>query len=616
MPSITLSRGFFKKERAEVYKHWPSAFWRELFQNSGDVLARNIDVEMSQLDGFVRVVFADNGPGMTHDTLTNVYFSLGATTKGDAGTVGGFGRARVLTCFSMRRYQIYTNQWIVDGEGAHYELTDAATSFDGCKLIIDIDESSYEELHRSLVGYLAQCQLISKVTINRQDWTEWTYRRNVTKELFMRGTAFAGVHVNRQGVYKNRVLIRVDGTLMFALSTRAKAQVIVEVKRKQSLAILTANRDGLREGYAQALEAFLTDLAVDTNSALTMRHMREESTRLRDGIIRTTRDKSELVTPNGATAMAARTSTSVFIYPNIGIFDQTDLEPVRKAIIRYHPKKWHVGDLAGKRPGHPQTLMEVWRTACEIVVQSYIAITGVPSVSWTVGWYFASAETRSMLVLREGVNFLCLNPVNDDGTPRYPSIAYAADDDTRPEFRMLLASAKHEVAHLLSKVHDEQFASILSDLDERVDPDAALRAMAAATGVFLNDDGMIWYIRDQVRDDGLHEEERVELPNGTMLVSPLTGSDGIHYWYYGVVIAGQIVAVDSGRVYTSVPAFHIAHVEKLIAMGVADDKDRQDKSRAKRVQVRYNEPGGARMKVTPWQRIQKVRTSEVGIRDC
>jgi len=101
MPSITVPKEFFVKER-RMYSYWQQAFWREFFQNSVDAGSTKIDVRLSvNSDYAVEVVFTDNGCGMDRDTLERVYFRLGASTKSGADMVGGFGRARILTCFSM-----------------------------------------------------------------------------------------------------------------------------------------------------------------------------------------------------------------------------------------------------------------------------------------------------------------------------------------------------------------------------------------------------------------------------------------------------------------------------------------------------------------------------------
>src|SRR3546814_14848485 len=98
--SIAIPREYFVKERRELYADWILAFWREMFQNALDAGARKIRIGMEAVSGVsgqptVRITFLDNGKGMSRDTLEQVFFRLGSSTKNaDMTTIGGFGRDR------------------------------------------------------------------------------------------------------------------------------------------------------------------------------------------------------------------------------------------------------------------------------------------------------------------------------------------------------------------------------------------------------------------------------------------------------------------------------------------------------------------------------------------
>ena len=130
---IVPDKSFFVKERDAFYASWMLSFWRELFQNSVDAGAKTIRIDVTearQKGSFgrvpppktaTRVVFADDGCGMTEDVLNQVYFRMGASTKADDETsVGGFGRARLMTNFSQTRYSIETRDRYVEGDGAEF----------------------------------------------------------------------------------------------------------------------------------------------------------------------------------------------------------------------------------------------------------------------------------------------------------------------------------------------------------------------------------------------------------------------------------------------------------------------------------------------------------------
>jgi hypothetical protein len=138
-----------------MYSRWQFAFWREFFQNSVDAGAERIDVDLTQdpITRIITVTFTDDGCGMTRDVLENVYFSLGGTTKGHGDQVGGFGRARILTCFSMKSYTIHTRNSLVLGNGGDYEIKDAI-EISGTKIIVEIEDESYDSLLEELKTYL------------------------------------------------------------------------------------------------------------------------------------------------------------------------------------------------------------------------------------------------------------------------------------------------------------------------------------------------------------------------------------------------------------------------------------------------------------------------------
>jgi hypothetical protein len=130
---VVPDKSFFVKERDSFYSSWVLSFWRELMQNSVDAGAKTIRItvaETRQKGSFgrtpppktaTRVIFADDGCGMDAKTLDEVYFRMGGTTKQDDDTsVGGFGRARLMTNFSQVRYSIETRDRFVEGDGAEF----------------------------------------------------------------------------------------------------------------------------------------------------------------------------------------------------------------------------------------------------------------------------------------------------------------------------------------------------------------------------------------------------------------------------------------------------------------------------------------------------------------
>ena len=260
---VTNGPDFYAKER-NAYQNLGFAFMRENMQNAVDgdgkrgasIINISID-EMS--DDMVRIQFADNGPGMTEETIRNVFMKLGETTKGEHGTsTGGFGRARILTHFSMHGYIINTQNNHVVGVGGAWDIKPRKTHRNGCAMTIFAigkDRWGWKiNWKQELINLLELSQINAAVFINGERFTNWCYKRRETRKL-----SFGTVYVNKSAD-KHRVIVRVNGTPMFIDDTDAAAQVIVEVDPTISREVLTSNRDGLTSKYYSEYREFLNEI--------------------------------------------------------------------------------------------------------------------------------------------------------------------------------------------------------------------------------------------------------------------------------------------------------------------------------------------------------------------
>lgn len=131
--TVRIPKSFHVRERDRAYDDWTLSIWREYFQNSIDAGATRIDIGIysavpkgyegrdPDARSVTRLVFQDDGGGMSLDVLKNVYFALGETTKGgDDDSVGGFGRARIMQNFGNVRYSIRTQDLLVEGDGSDF----------------------------------------------------------------------------------------------------------------------------------------------------------------------------------------------------------------------------------------------------------------------------------------------------------------------------------------------------------------------------------------------------------------------------------------------------------------------------------------------------------------
>lgn len=331
---IRVPKSYYVQRRVEGHSDWKMAMWRELFQNSVDAGAKRIDISLgdakpkgsfgrpSELESVVRLSFTDDGSGMDQNTLENVFFAPGETTKkAGYGSTGGFGTARLMLCFSQARYGIRTQNWVVEGNGSEYTLEshlDAIVSrhrladalekanatpevveqlkaevarldaedadFKGARFEIDIDpnefgdrwrDASVDNMRRKLDDYLDMSQLPCKVFLNGEEMTSKAKKGPAKRKLVADkegvGTVeFATVHTSggKQAKHKGKVIVRVNGAVMFTESGTETQQVIVELDPATAREVLTDNRDGMKFPYRAALTDFVQQLATDTQSAL------------------------------------------------------------------------------------------------------------------------------------------------------------------------------------------------------------------------------------------------------------------------------------------------------------------------------------------------------------
>lgn len=269
MAIVSIGKSFFIKER-NSYPNWRSDFWRELKQNADDAGATEISVTVSEIeDGLLRIVFADNGCGMTRDVLENVYFCLGETTKNaDEDSVGGFGRARILTNFGMDRYEILTLDSHVKGEGAEYTIYPLEERIEGCVQIVEISEQNDSALVNTLKSLLKESSGGARVLLNGEEVQQSDDFGAYTRDLETDDEKFAEVFHAKPGYKPGYAVVRVRGRSMYSQYLGCEGTVTVELDPNRSRSILTSNRGGLNYPYYSAAQKFFSEVVSETRTAL------------------------------------------------------------------------------------------------------------------------------------------------------------------------------------------------------------------------------------------------------------------------------------------------------------------------------------------------------------
>ena len=511
---IAVPKDFFKKERKNLYSNWALAFWREMFQNSLDAKATSVFIEMDESDGKIHLAFTDNGCGMDRETLEDVFFCLGATTKeNENNSVGGFGRARILTCFAMDHYSIATGNLHVSGDGAYYEIFENTDNQRGTKFDIWIDDSTIDEMKDELDNLINYSQMTCGVYYNGSKMKPGAYRNRFTKEL-----SFGNIYLNKSKPSYGRILVRVNGLHMFSMYTSYSKQVIVEIDPKSSRSILNANRDHFQYPYDEELQSFVRELSVDTLSAL--RPVRNKS-----AIFSTGKGNNRLIIPGkanlltdndhsmddaessggkyDATMGSTYTDRSVSsshnaprhindwknrILSNVVVRDETcgfDTE-IRNVIDHYNPRNWYITRENGKtkfQGVNRLKLLLAWEAACAEALKAFAISQSensfhALSLDWTVGWIFSTEINACYLrseVDRSTTHAFLLNPLsrskseikNCSRADNPGSMKYSITN--KQDWRALASRAAHEVTHVLYSQHDEQYARLLTEINAIMD---------------------------------------------------------------------------------------------------------------------------------------------------
>tara|TARA_B100000614_G_scaffold262489_2_gene296291 strand:- start:33057 stop:34631 length:1575 start_codon:yes stop_codon:yes gene_type:complete len=515
MPSVTVPKQFYIDERVRLYPDWQADFWREFGQNSRDARASVIDFRVEPAETGCVCTVEDNGCGMSREVLEDVYFALGKTTKTGEGNVGGFGRARILTCFSHKSYRINTGTLQVDGDGGNYDIIEADYQR-GCKVTVEVDDASREQMLAKLKEYLAYCQFGDiTVRVNGFSFTDWLYKRNKIRDL-----SFASVHVNKSG-RQHRVVFRVNGQYMFSRYTDAAAQVVVEIHSDKSREVLSATRGGLMGKYQEELDKFLAELSVDTRSALRPRvdnsrlvrsdggwlasvrktkqaPVEADAAQGREKVAQTPRENVTTTTDDRATVLGGAAAFSGgktqmlqerpewgvpvderprFIAPNlfnVYIKDETGDPKMKRVIDQYDPKNWvHTEQVLKGQTRHYRKgaehlkLLMAWKLCCEEAINVLMERRGYDNIVWTAGWLFSPYAEAMHTVVDGTAHALLLNPVTGDGRKRYTL--------KRETVLELLALAAHEVAHVTVPLHNEEYANLLTDIQRRLDQNSVWR---------------------------------------------------------------------------------------------------------------------------------------------
>lgn len=514
--TIKVPKEFFIKERDQSYSNWREAFFRELFTNSIDAEATEIVVTIKRVTidkEYQLISFRDNGHGMDLVTLENVYFQLGKSTR-DSSSVGGFGRARILTNFAASSYEIITQDWLVKGSGAQYTVSKSSEFYQGCHQAIYMDASELVPGELQFLEYLKTVTTDVKIYLNG-DFITANFDKGKFSRDFMVGETLAGkIYYNENlSSMKGDIFIRVNGITMFSHWVNVPYTVTLELLPELSRTLLVSNRDDFKDNAKVSFFQFVHEIQGNKASIRnTVKRIRKTykgfgvmvakkgriplsdnpaftqlpafSERLINRGIRIEHANNELekyavniktdTTPLNLLGDNSAVSDSKFEYqkgyvipissllPDMVFYVDTDNISLIREAESYNPEHWKIRLVGNKTEWGVWrkyfNLLMTWRVVCEIVVDIAIKNNVIGTeFRWSVGWVFRD-DIEAQHDVSGGVHFYTLRPITDDGKSIF-------DVHKTSSIRHLIALARHEVCHTFHNHHDERFANLLTDMD-------------------------------------------------------------------------------------------------------------------------------------------------------
>lgn len=503
MPEVQLPETFFKKERDTVYSYWQRELFRELFQNSLDAGANKIFISIEDDNSGCRITFEDDGEGMTREILENVYFKLGETTKNGEET-GGFGRARILTNFSMDCYRIETLDNLVIGKGAYYDIQTVSEIFHGCRQTLVTSDASLYEFENGLRTFLDLCDLSVEVYLNgsKMDARRLNVDSNYIRDLTSSEDELLGkLHYlgNDVAPLRGVGIIRVKGSHMFTQYLGCEGLVILELEPSNSRKILNASRNSFQGLYSEEINKIFQEFVSNEATASKKNSLNELRIYKGFGIFKLSgaaeKQNDELPPAKfvekslgflvaslsrneklpkvyedkkADIRLEKNSETSFTSYvgdwvPDVSVRVRTDDPDLIRLSEFWNPKVWEfvvVGNTV-KWGMHKDkiSLLHVWNSALQSAFEALQMVRPGISLHWSSGFLLTNNGTVAQCEdSKDSIYRLLINPYTKEKSSAYN---LSLDKD----LKRILAVAKHEVCHTLFMHHGENYSILHTDID-------------------------------------------------------------------------------------------------------------------------------------------------------
>lgn len=462
---------FLKMARAD-YRNYQQALWREIYQNSIDAGAKEIQVEFDKEERSITV--RDDGCGMSLEILTEKLLALGGSYKAE-GSTGAFGKAKELELFSWKEYLLHTHNLLLMGSGDDYTITETEDNFDGTSITLYIQEYEYFED----ICYFAE-DVAKRIETNCKIYVSgYQIGCSYPKGEYIKTLEVGDIYVNHDLPASYYAKMRINGIWMFDQYVGEEMPHITVELSGDSIKSLTSNRDGLKGSCLESANEFFRKLAADRRSTLFPdKELVTIRARGTDGEVIELSDEDmaylERFSSDAMEDYIALAAKFISVKSNLEVdelltkirlvsenFDRWDYSQLKYFGFRWDTvHKFEKGQEKEARhflDGTPQnakrakTLLSIWG---EILKQTFLDLRVFKT--FTIGFCWDSNQQASIQKNDDGL-FFYLNP---NVLEKYPLT------NKRFLVRKLRKLAAHEISHLWIQYHDEMFMDKYDHIDE------------------------------------------------------------------------------------------------------------------------------------------------------
>ena len=490
---VSLPSSYFEKAKLE-YNNWVQAWFREALQNSLDAGSTKVKFDINQEGSDLIVSCKDNGKGMSSDILTNVFLSMGGSAK-DEGNTGGFGYAKVLLAFAHKEYKIHTKDIRLSGSGGNYTYTEDGDT-DGVYLEVNMGSGlSRQEFAQTLKEVVGSSKLADGTNVYLDDER---IPSNTETLKYSMDTEIGKLQFEDSGdSYCSSVWVRMNGLSMFKVElwreggSGAAFRGFLDLEGS-SLEMLTSNRDSLsrtknrilnrlfnqlstnrealklNKGLSRTINERLVDVSSFSQDSRAVFESNENTEMSFDEMI--SRINSGKITSSELRNMSDGNFVFESLIEEVILKKEKAEQELKKIPEKKYPHNFRIKNVSNDDAGSVSDKdiianMQLIRNAklahgWDAIVKSILALKDVQSRMYIEEVVPGKRYLRSGMDINTGFVFGSaegLNEVDRDGNSIYISINPVSVQEQELTVMDLADIAVHEIAHLSSMYHDEDF---------------------------------------------------------------------------------------------------------------------------------------------------------------